>query len=262
MTTPRDPDVRISAFFETAQPDLPDRAFDAVRRDIHRVRRTSPLLEGLRNALPIAAAIAVAVVLLTLNRAGGQNGGPATPTLTACPTLASPGPSTVLPTPAMTGPVTFVSPLYRYSLAVPAGWGATPAVVCWDGVSAPSVGPNVDLITGRHLLALGFAGPFAGTVAEFSQDRIVATVRDHSDTCYTGVPDSTQSISIGGQPGLLLSWNCGARIDDALTVHAGIGYEFTIRDAAFSPTLDPTDLATVRSMLASLTFPPTPTTTP
>jgi len=262
MTTPRDPDVRISPFFETPQPELPDRTFDAVRRDIHRVRRTSPLLDGLRNALSIAAVVVVAVVVLSLNFARGQNGGPATPSPTTCPTLASAGPSTVLPTPAMTGPVTFVSPLYRYSLAVPAGWGATPAVVCWDGVSAPSLGPNVDLVTGPHLIALGFAGPFAGDLAAFSQDRIAATVRDHSDTCYTGLPDSTQSISIGGQPGLLQTWNCGARIEDALAVHAGIGYVFTIRDAAFSPALDPNDLVTVRSMLASLAFPPAPTTTP
>ena len=39
MTAPRDPEARIAAFFEASQPELPDRAFDAVRRDIHRTRQ-------------------------------------------------------------------------------------------------------------------------------------------------------------------------------------------------------------------------------
>ena len=69
-------------------------------------------------------------------------------------------------------------------------------------------------------------------------------------------------MTIGGQPGVLLGLNCGARIDQAITVHDGVGYAFTIRDAAFSSTLDRTDFATVQSMLDSLTFPVAPIGSP
>jgi hypothetical protein len=266
MTTPRDPDARITAFFETPQPDLPERAFEAIRRDIHATRQTRGISDGLRFAFAFAAVLVVALVVVSLNLRGQQIGGPGrsptpVPSASPSPSAASPGASAI-PTPAVTGPVTFISPLYGYSIEVPAGWGATPAAVRWDGVTEPSLGPNVDLVSGPHLIALGFAGPFAGDLTAFSRDRIAATARDHADTCGTGPPEQTQSITIGGQPALLLSWNCGARIDLALTVRGGIGYAFTIRDAAFSAVLDPTDLATVRSMLDSLTFPPTPTPSP
>ena len=55
---------------------------------------------------------------------------------------------------------------------------------------------------------------------------------------------------------------CGALIDQAQTVRDGFAYAFTIRDAGFLPTLDQTDLASVRSMLESMTFPSSPITSP
>jgi hypothetical protein len=250
MTERRDPDRLIAAYFAQGAPDLPDRAFDAVRRDIHGIRQRrvvwpwrQPEGRVLGRALALAAAVLVLVSLWMLTVPGlGPGGGP-----TSSPT----------PTPRV-----FRSPLYGYSIVVPDEWKATPAVVRWDGVSAPSLGPDVDQLAGPHLIVLGYAGPFAGNLAAFVQDRIAASTRDHSDTCPSNALQLNQPTTIGAEPGVLLGLNCGARIDQAITVHDGVGYAFTIRDAAFSPTLDPTDFATAQAMLDSLTFPVAPIGSP
>jgi hypothetical protein len=250
MSDHRDPDPIIAAYFAQPAPDLPDRAFDAVRRDIHGIRQRrvfwpwrQPERRALGRALSLAAAVLVIVSLWMLAVPGpGPGGGPA---------------SSPTPTPNV-----FRSPLYGYSIVVPTGWSATPATAHWDGVSAASLGPNVDQLAGPHLIVLGYAGPFAGDLAAFVQDQIAASARDHSDTCPSNALQLNQPTTIGGQPGVLLGFNCGARIDQVITVHDGVGYAFTIRDAAFSPTLDPTDFATAQSMLDSLTFPVAPIGSP
>jgi len=250
MSDLRDPDRIIAAYFAQPAPDLPDRAFDAVRRDIHRIRQRrvfwpwrQPERRVLGRALSLAAAVLVIVSLWMLTVPGlGPGGGP-----------------TSSPTPT---PTVFRSPLYGYSIVVPTGWSATPATTRWDGVSAASLGPNVDQLAGPHLIVLGYAGPFAGNLTAFVQDQIAASARDHSDTCPSNALQLNQPTTIGGQPGVLLGFNCGARIDQIITVHDGVGYAFTIRDAAFSPTLDPTDFATAQSMLDSLTFPVAPIGSP
>jgi hypothetical protein len=250
MTQRRDPDVLLAAYFTEQTPELPDRVFDAVRRDIHRTRQRlvlapwqEPDARSLARALPIAATILLVVSLLILYIAAvGPGGGP----------TASPGPT----------PNTFRSPFYGYSIVVPTCWRATPATTRWDGESAPSQGANVDQIWGAHLIALGVAGPFTGDLAAFVQDRLTATARDHADTCPPNAFQLSQPITIGGQPGVLLTWNCGALIDQAVTVYGGVGYDFTLRDLAFAATLDQTDLASFRSMLDSLIFQVAPTESP
>ncbi|MGZ6328908.1 MAG: hypothetical protein ACXWN2_09405 [Candidatus Limnocylindrales bacterium] len=250
MSAHRDPDRLIAAYFAQPAPDLPDRAFDAVRSDIHRTRQRlvlgpwqEPDPRVLARALPVAATILLVASLGILNVLGlGPGGGP----------TASPGPT----------PNVFRSPLYHYSIVVPTGWTATPATVRWDGESQPSLGPNVDQLAGPHLIVLGYAGPFAGNLAAFVQDRIAANARDHSDTCPSNALQLNQPTTIGGEAGVLLGLNCGARIDQAITVHDGVGYALTIRDTAFSSTLDPADFASVQSMLDSLIFPGAPIQSP
>jgi hypothetical protein len=246
MSQQRNPDRLIAAYFAERTPELPDRVLDAVRSDIHRIRQRlmlgpwqEPDARVLARALPVAAAILLVVSLGILNvLVLGPGGGP----------TASPGPT----------PNVFRSPFYRYSIVVPPGWTATPATVRWDGESQPSLGPNVDQLAGPHLIVLGYAGPFAGNLAAFVQDRIAANARDHSDTCPSNALQLNQPTTIGGEAGVLLGLNCGARIDQAITVHDGVGYAFTIRDAAFSSTLDPADFASVQSMFDSLIFPVAP----
>ena len=98
MTAPRDPDRLIRAFLEDAGTDmLPDRAFDGVRRDIHRTRQRvviGPWREPDMSSLVRYGVIAAAVVLLA--GAGAvllrpASSGPAAPA-SAAPT-ASPVPS-------------------------------------------------------------------------------------------------------------------------------------------------------------------------
>jgi len=250
MTEHRDSDALIAAYFAQPAPALPDRAFDAVRRDIHGTRQRPvigpwpvPRARRFARVLSLVAAVLVIVSLWMLTVPGlGPGGGP-----------------TSSPTPT---PTVFRSPLYGYSIVVPTGWSATPATTRWDGESAPSLGPNVDQIAGPHLIVLGYAGPFGGTLATFVQDRIAASARDHSDTCPSNALQLNQPTMVGGEPAVLLGLNCGARIDQVITVHDGVGYAFNIRDLAFSATLDPTDFATAQSMLDSLTFPVAPIGSP
>jgi hypothetical protein len=250
MSDHRDPDRIIAAYFAQPAPDLPDRAFDAVRRDIHGIRQRrvfwpwgQPEARVLSRVLPVAATVLLILSLWLLSLPSlGPGGGP-----------------TSSPTPT---PTVFRSPFYGYSIVVPTGWSATPATTRWDGVSAPSLGPNVDQVAGPHLIVLGYAGPYAGNLTAFVQEQIAASARDHSDTCPSNALQLNEPTTIGGEAGVLLGLNCGARIDQAITVHDGVGYAFTIRDAAFSPTLDPQDLAIVQSMLDSLTFPVAPIQSP
>jgi hypothetical protein len=247
MSERRDLDRLIASYFVAPAPELPDRVFDAVRRDIHHARQRfvlgpwrAPDPRWLARAVPVAATILVAVSLLILNGLVLVPGHGQT---------ASPGPT----------PNVFRSPLYGYSIVLPSGWNATPATVRWDGESQPSLGPNVDQVAGPHLIVLGFAGPFAGDLAAFVQDRMAANARDHSETCPANALALDQPTTIGGEAGVLLGLNCGARIDQAITVRDGVGYAFTIRDSAFSSNLDPADLASVQSMLRSAVWPVAPT---
>ena len=256
MTAPRSRDARIAAFFEVSQPDLPDRTFDAVRRDIHRTRQLiviGPLREpdSVLGARFIAAAVvvlALGIAFLNLGPVPGPGG------------VSSPSPTpTVVPSPTVSpsGPTVFTSPLYGYSIAVPDGWTVGPARIRWDGSSAPGNDfSSVDRFVGpERLSAWGFAGPFSGDLAAFVSDRIAATARDHSDTCPVAEPEINEPLQIGGQPWVLLGWNCGALINTAVTVRAGVAYAFTLRDLAVEAASDPDDRAIFEDLLDSVTLP-------
>src|SRR5205823_5609082 len=67
MTAPRDPDRLISAFLSEGETDLPDWAFEAVRRDIHRTRQRvvlGPWREPNMTTLARVAIAAAAVVAI------------------------------------------------------------------------------------------------------------------------------------------------------------------------------------------------------
>jgi hypothetical protein len=105
-------------------------------------------------------------------------------------------------------PTTYTSPLYGYSLTLPAGWSAGPAIVRWDGASPiGSEEPYVDKFAGPGSESFfAFAAPYAGTLDAFAQQMIAATARDHGDTCLHPL-EVTEPIQIAGQPGVFLAWN-------------------------------------------------------
>ena len=75
-------------------------------------------------------------------------------------------------------------------------------------------------------------------------------------------PEVNEPIDIGGQPGVFLAWNCGAVINNAVTVRAGVGYVFTLRDLSIRAATDPADLALFRSIFDSVKFPNQPPARP
>ena len=103
MTAPRDTDRLIRAFLHEGTAELPDGAFDAVRRDIHRTRQRvviGPWREPDMSNLPrvaIAAAAVIAVGLAWVNFGPSQSPGAAgrpTPSPVVSPAVtAAPSPS-------------------------------------------------------------------------------------------------------------------------------------------------------------------------
>jgi hypothetical protein len=164
----------------------------------------------------------------------------------------------VTPTePTSTEPTSFTSPLYAYRLTLPAGWTVTAATVRWDGVSAPGhEEPVVDRFEppGSSAAFWAFAGPVSMDLDAFVKDRIAANLRDHGDHCP---PDAevTEPITIAGQPGEFIAWNCGILINQAVTVHGGLGFTLLGRDRGVHAATDPADRATLDQLLESVTLP-------
>jgi len=85
-------------------------------------------------------------------------------------------------------------------------------------------------------------------------ERVAANAKDHGDTCPP-VPESQDQIVIGGEPGVLASYDCGILINTAITVHHGVAYVFGFRDPAVHAASSPEDRALFVGLLESVTFP-------
>ena len=260
MTAPRDPEARIAAFFEAAQPELPDRTFDAIRRDIHGTRQLAavgPWREptSLQSAGFLAAAAVLAVLIVVFNlrpMLGPANTPTASPTSTSAPSPPSSPPAPASPS----GPTVFSSPLYGYTVTVPAGWLPAAALIRWDGTRQPGPDAESDKFAGPgELTAWAFAGRFKGDLAAFVTDRIAANARDHSDTCPRATPEINEPLQVGGRRWVFLGWNCGAVINQAVTLRGGVAYAFTFRDLGVEAATDPADRAVFLSILDSVELP-------
>jgi hypothetical protein len=261
MTAPRDPEARIAAFFEASQPELPDRTFDAVRGEIHRTRqlvaigpwRQPTSFAGFGFVGATAAVLAVALVLLNLRPGGGPGG---VPTPAPSPTVAPSPAASASAAASPSGPTVFTSAMYGYTVTIPAGWLAAPAALRWDGTKSSGPDAESDKFAGpAQLTSWAIAGPFSGDLAAFVTDRIIANARDHSDTCPVAEPEINEPLQIGPQPWVLLGWNCGAVINQALTLRAGVAYVFTFRDLGVRAATDPADRALFLSILDSVELP-------
>jgi hypothetical protein len=149
----------------------------------------------------------------------------------------------------------FTSSTYGYAVTLPAGWTSTQALVKWDGRSQLDYEfPQVDLFirTGSTAGAWAVAARWKRDLAAYARFLTIWNVRFHA---CPPKPETRSSITIGGQPGVLLAYNCGILINMAATVHGGIGYVFLFRDPGVAAATDPTDRATFLKILRSVQLP-------
>jgi hypothetical protein len=150
----------------------------------------------------------------------------------------------------------FSSDAYGYTVAVPAGWQATAATAAWDG-SAPAPtheDAQADVLSrpdGATTAAISAATTMG--LPAYAAAWIARTAAEHGDTC-PGRPVAREQVSIGGEPGVLLAWNCGILINIAVAVHGGAGYAFVFRDPGVHAATDPADHDDFVRVLRSVRF--------
>jgi hypothetical protein len=131
--------------------------------------------------------------------------------LVACSTGSSSTVTSPSPSPSPSAPATtFTSQTYGYSVTLPERWIAFQASARWDGKGSPgSIDGVADQFTGRGAAELwAFAAPTTKRLGAYVEGTVEATLKDHGDTCPAG-PVAQHAIEIGGQPGMLLAWDCG-----------------------------------------------------
>ena len=168
MTAPRDPDVLIRAFLDEGQTDLPDRAFDAVRSDIHQTRQRVVIGPWRERDMPIYARVAIAAAAVLAVGLAWVNFGPPSNGIGTQPTpspTATPSPQP-LPEGAIEPGRYWLNPIGlptgttapRIAVTLPTGWtadiavnkdydesdnGAGLALIAWQ-ISGTYVDPCID----------------------------------------------------------------------------------------------------------------------
>ncbi len=133
---------------------------------------------------------------------------------------------------------------------------ALKATIAWDGTSGTtSDSPNVDHWIGRtEASAWAYAAPYAGDLNAYTKKAVADNARYHGTTC-PATPEAQDPITIGGEPGVLLAYDCGILINIAVTLHDGVGYVFALRDPTIPAATDPADAAIFAALLDSVQFP-------
>ena len=211
-----------------------------------RIVRTAPYLAV---ALVVASCAGVSAPVATPK---------VSPSVVASPVATEPtaSPSAVAaPTPSGS-PTAFTSKTYGYSLTVPAGWTTIQASIPWDGEGMPSHDvPEADQFVSPSSPSASFHGaPTTKDLAGQVKQAIAGIAVDHGDTCPP-VPKSQEPISVGSEPGVLLNYDCGILITNAITIHDGVAYVFGFRDPAVHAATDAADRATFLALLESVKFP-------
>jgi hypothetical protein len=226
MTAPRDPDVLIRAFLDEGQTDLPDRAFDAVRRDIHQTRQRvvfGPWREPnmsifARVAIAAAAVLAVGLAWVNFGPAPGVGTQPTPkPSPTASPQSLPVG--AVEPGRYWLNPVGEASGMTvpRMAITLPAGWtadvalskdyddtdnGAGLALIAWQisgtyvdpctdhTLVTPTPAPGIDALIDAlsHQPGTTAGPPTAATVGGYSGKFVEVTVTADITKCLGDGP--------------------------------------------------------------------------
>lgn len=214
----------------------------------------SPLLIG---SILIACS---GTVSCSANNSPSQSTGAATESPVAVGSTPSASASPRPASSAEATPSSFTSTVYGYSVVVPAGWSSIAATSGWDGVSGLSHdSPEVDqwISPGGTRAAWASAAAYADDLRSYTKKIIADTVKYHGATCIPP-PAAQEPITIGGEAGTLIAWNCGILINLAGTVHNGIGYTFGFfdkRDLAVQAATDPADHEIYIGLLESVDFP-------
>lgn len=151
---------------------------------------------------------------------------------------------------------TFTSKHYGYSVTLPPGWNANQAADSWD-VHA-GYGLNQDSFTADQFgsasgpVSFAVAAPWTQSLAEWARFWIEQTTHYH-EMCPPK-PNTRDAVSIGGEPGSLLGYNCGILVNIAVTVRRGVAYCFTFVDDSVPAATDPTDRDTFLAILRSVQF--------
>jgi hypothetical protein len=182
----------------------------------------------------------------------------ATPSQVASPDptaeAASPSPTqAATPSPS---PIVFTSTTYGYSLTLPGDWTIIQAKAKWDGKGAPFHDvPEADQFVSKGASSAWFFGaPTKKDLAARVKESIAANAAEHGTTCPP-VPEIQDPLDIGGEPGVLLGYNCGILINSAITVHDGVAYLFGFRDPAVHAATSPADREAFLALLQSVKFP-------
>ena len=254
-----DSDTTLAAWFEEGPTELPE----SIRRSIATTVRTTtqerrgfgqpwrfPMNGWARYAVLAAAVVVLAVggwYLLGPQRGVGGAGGSPSPSVTESAAVsASPTAS----------PVTFTSPLYGYTVTLPAGWSATPATKVWDGQGAPgSEDPAVDKFHGARLTTVhALVAPTSLDLSAYGDDVIARVAQLHAECPPT--PESVESTTVGSDPAMFIAWNCGILVNLVVGLHGDEGYQFVFRDPSLHEATDATDRSTFESMLDTVSFGP------
>jgi hypothetical protein len=159
-------------------------------------------------------------------------------------------------TTAAAAPTTFTSTVYGYAITVPAGWTSVSATHPWDGKSASShEDPAADQWSSAgSSSSWALAAASRQTLRSYVKKGIAVNFATHGDTCPEK-PAAQDPVTIGGDPGMLVAWNCGILINIGFAVHDGVGYQFGFRDPAVHAASDAEDRATFVALLESVRWP-------
>lgn len=218
----------------------------------------------------VPAALLVAVLLLTACASTSlvsPTPSSSAPTATPIPSSAEP---TATPRPTAYPVATlFTSPLYKYSVTLPAGWLVIPAETAWDGNSAVGhADPIVDQLFAPQVegrcptvplcgpVAWAYAAPTTASLDAYVKEKDAADARDHP---CSSAPESADTITIGGEPGVLESRHCpavgGILVVSAFTIHNGVAYVFYLQDPYGDPAAEPLDQSDFVALIAAIQLP-------
>jgi hypothetical protein len=198
-----------------------------------------------------AALMLTTIFVITSCGGTGSSGSAAKVSSSAATTPSSPGAS-----PSTAQELTsFRSATYGYVVTPPGDWMSIQALEKWDGRSELTYdSAQVDQFGSGYPGAFGVAAPWKRDLAADTKFLITWVSLNHGETCPPK-PNTRAPVTIGGQPGVLLAYNCGILINIAATVHDGVAYWFTFRDPNVQAETDPTDHAIFLKMLRSVHFP-------